>query len=670
MIYKNKKVKIITVIMMIIFMSSWLFINYSNVQAYSVSTQKTGIENFPDSYKPYLNELKSKHPNWSFVAVYTHLDFNYVVKNEMVTNRSLVPLSYPTSWKLNDNQVESGWVNASESAVSYSLDPRNFLTEEKIFQFEVTTYNSTEHTVEAVKNILKNTPMGDENYEKKYKKNGNLEDMEKSYAEIIVEAGKNNNVSPVHLASRIIQENGGNILNNKCLYGSYPGYEGYYNFMNIGASPSGDGAVINALNYAKTNNWTTPELAINGAAKKIHDKYIYYGQNTVYFEKFDVNFIETSSYLFGSQYMTNIIAPSSESSLMYNAYSNTEKIDSNFVFHIPVYDNMPDSSVSVVDGEYEDDNTLVYLDDTSDTGVTDVFNIRSSPYSNSNDNLVTVIKETKEGQENRTIMTRIKKGNNTGWDKVRLADGREGYIVSKYVQEYIYTKVESVSIDITNKTLKIGDSFTLTPSVLPTTAKFKDVTWKSLDDSIATVDSQGIVTAVAVGETDITITTKDQNKTVKCKVKVIDDSKLPSEENEEVNFDSSLKVIDNKYISGISPQTTVKTLQSKITVKDLTFKVLDKDGNEINDESLVTTETRIVFYKDKEEKYKYEIFIRGDVNCDGKINSADLLSIVQYLKNKNTVNINAADVNYDEKVNSADLLRIVQYLKGKNQIEF
>lgn len=36
--------------------------------------KKEGIENFPDSYKPYLLELKKKYPNWHFVALYTNLD--------------------------------------------------------------------------------------------------------------------------------------------------------------------------------------------------------------------------------------------------------------------------------------------------------------------------------------------------------------------------------------------------------------------------------------------------------------------------------------------------------------------------------------------------------------------------------------------------------------------
>ena len=665
MIYENKKVKILTFIVMIVFMTSCLFINYSKIDAYTVSTKKTGIENFPESYKSYLNNLKAKHPNWTFVAVYTHLDFDYVIQNEMVTNRSLIPISYPASWKLNDDQVEYGWVNASRNAVSYSLDPRNFLTEEKIFQFEVNTYNSSEHTVEAVKNILKGTPMGDANYEKKYKKNGELVDMDKSYAEIIVEAGKNNNVSPVHLASRIIQENGGNILNNKCLYGSYPGYEGYYNFMNVGASPTGEGALINALNYAKNNGWTNPELAINGAAKKIYNQYIYYGQNTVYFEKFDVNFVESSLYLFGSQYMANIIAPSSESSLMYKAYNNTNKMDSSFVFHIPVYDNMP-SSVEIVDGEYTDDNTLVYLDDTSDYGVTDVFNIRSTPYSNSSSNVIATIVETKEGQDNRTLMTRIKKGNNTGWDKVRLSDGREGYVASQYVKEYVYSKVESVSLDTTAKTLKVGESLKLNAKVLPDNAKDKSVKYSSSNNSVATVDNNGNVVAKAAGDATITVTSNDQGKTATCNIKVI--SKIDINDDEEIKFDESLNLTEDNYIYNLSENTTVETLKSKINVKGLTYKIVNDKSSELQNSDIVTTGSRVQVLRNGNTIGEYVVIILGDVNCDGKITSSDYVLIKNHIMDVSKLSAiaaKAADMNKDTSVNAPDYVLVKNYIMSK-----
>ena len=666
MIYVSKKKRILAFFMMIVLLVSCLFINYNGVQAYSVSTKKTGINNFPSSYQSYLNKLKSKHPNWNFVAVYTHLDWNYVIDNEMVTNRSLVPITSPNSWKLNEKQVESGWVNASRKAVTFFLDPRNFLTEEKIFQFEVNTYNSSEHTLEAVTNILKGTPMGEVvdgvDYTKKYKKSGKWVDMKKSYAQIILEAGKKYNVSPVHLASRIIQENGGNILNNKCIYGSYSGYEGYYNFMNVGATPDGEGAVVNALKYAKNNGWTDPEKAIYGAAKKIYDQYIYYGQNTIYFEKFDVNFIETSKYLFGSQYMTNIIAPSSESNIMYKAYNASNKINSNFTFNIPVYDNMPSSTTDIVDGEYTADNTLVYLDDTSDKGVTDTFNIRDIP----DGSIIEVIKETKEGQDNRTILTRILKGKNTGWDKVRLPDGREGYVSSKYVKEYSYVKVQSVSLNEINKSLKIGEEFKLTATVSPNNAKIKDITWSTSDASVATVDDTGKVVAKGAGEAKIKVTTKDQSKTAECSVQVI--SKVDLQTDEEITFDKSLNVSEDNYISNVEIDTTVQDLKKKINVKGLEFKVLDKDSKELKDTDLIATGTKVQILRKDTIAGEYIVIVYGDVNLDAKITASDYVLIKNHIMGTGKLSVTAykaADMNKNSKVAASDYVLIKNYIMKK-----
>ena len=50
-------------------------------------------------------------------------------------------------------QEASDWVSASKSAVEYYMDPRNFLDEKHIFQFESTSYDGTQ-TKEGVEAIL------------------------------------------------------------------------------------------------------------------------------------------------------------------------------------------------------------------------------------------------------------------------------------------------------------------------------------------------------------------------------------------------------------------------------------------------------------------------------------------------------------------------------------
>ena len=65
--------------------------------SYSYKTE--GIESFPESYKPYLLELQKQYPNWTFTALYTELDWKYVIDNENKFGVSLVPKSYSDAWK-------------------------------------------------------------------------------------------------------------------------------------------------------------------------------------------------------------------------------------------------------------------------------------------------------------------------------------------------------------------------------------------------------------------------------------------------------------------------------------------------------------------------------------------------------------------------------------------
>ena len=84
------------------------------------------------------------------------------------------------------------------------------------------------------------------------------------------------------------------------------------------------------------------------------------------------------------------------------------------------------------------------------------------------------------------------------------------------------TPAESISLNLTEASLKVDETTTLTATVLPETATNKTVTWKSSNEAIATVDANGKVTAVAVGEATITATTTDgSNLSATCKVTVV-----------------------------------------------------------------------------------------------------------------------------------------------------
>ena len=82
--------------------------------------------------------------------------------------------------------------------------------------------------------------------------------------------------------------------------------------------------------------------------------------------------------------------------------------------------------------------------------------------------------------------------------------------------------VQTISLDETTKELEVGDSFKLVASVGPSDATNKAISWSSNNESVATVDDEGLVTAIAVGGATITAATADgSNLYGTCAVTVI-----------------------------------------------------------------------------------------------------------------------------------------------------
>ncbi len=84
-------------------------------------------------------------------------------------------------------------------------------------------------------------------------------------------------------------------------------------------------------------------------------------------------------------------------------------------------------------------------------------------------------------------------------------------------------KVTDVSLDQSEVTIKVGATLQLNAIITPDDAKEKGVTWSSSDDSIATVDENGNITAKKKGTATIKVVTKDGNHEATCKVTVSTD---------------------------------------------------------------------------------------------------------------------------------------------------
>lgn len=319
------------------------------------------VEQFPVSYQAALRALKDAHPQWIFVPMNTNIDWGSAIANEIGGGKSLVHSSLPDCMK--EGSYDNGsWYFASEDALKLYMDPRNSLTENAIFQFEQLTYNESYHTEGAVDVFLNNTFMRNDH---------NAPGTDKTFAKIFWEVGRDKNVSPFHLASRVYQEQGQGT--SPLISGTYGGYEGFYNYFNVGATGSSDQEYIeNGLKYAKNKNWYNAYESIRGGAETISGNYIGRGQDTLYLQKFNV----TTNNTFNHQYMQNVSAPASEALSIKKLYQSAGAFDSTFVFKIPVYNNMPEtacarpeSSTNVALRIPDGYSTAVYLDGVEYTGV-------------------------------------------------------------------------------------------------------------------------------------------------------------------------------------------------------------------------------------------------------------------------------------------------------------
>ena len=254
-----------------------------------------------------------------------------------------------------------------------------------------------------------------------------------------------------------------------------------------------------------------------------------------------------------------------------------------------------------------------------------------------------------------------------------------------------------------NVTLEIGETVTLKATITPDNATNKNMTWHSENEDIASV-SNGIVTAVGHGETTITVTTEDGEKTAECTILVIEPE--PEEihvENVELNLqDISLEIgekatlvavitpndatnknviwtsedenvasVDNGIVTAIRPGETMitvttedgeKTAECKITVmeeKEELISTISYDCTELTNQNVVAT---ITFNRDdvtitnNEGKNEYVFEENGTFTfeyIDGDGNVSQNIARVTWI-DKETPKI---DVNY-ETINNGKVVKV------------
>lgn len=353
---------------------------------------------FPSSYWSGLCSLKSSHSNWDFVAMTTDttgntIDWNMSVNAESSCGKNYISTSNAAYKDSGCTKTgDSGYYPVSTSAVKYYMDPRNFLNEVNIFMFESQNRNDS---------------VNQESYKTASSKifgNSYLIQQIPNLTEYIKNASNETGVSQTAIASRIKQELGNAKLgytypvDGSALYSVVSGnyttrtgwtYNGvsvdnYYNFFNIAAYDGSD-VTKQALIYALNHKWggtgnqdVDRQAAVTGGSQFLNNKYVGMGQNTAYYQKFNIfPSVTTSRYL--NQYMTNIQAPVSESKILYNAYKDAGILDSSFKFYIPVYQGMDSTPTSVEDVE---NNSNTNNNPTQKSSVESIVNSAGFRYSN------------------------------------------------------------------------------------------------------------------------------------------------------------------------------------------------------------------------------------------------------------------------------------------------
>ena len=402
---------------------------------------------------------------------------------------------------------------------------------------------------------------------------------EKTYADAFMDAAQTNNISPYVLVSRVIQEIG--INGSTIVSGTVVGYEGYYNFYNINAyGNSSEETINNGLAHAKNEGWDNPYKAIIGGASFLGSNYVSQGQDTLYLQKWDLLGPSYATH----QYMQNIQAPTTESAKTYRGYNSINLLDSNFVFSIPVFTDLPEKTDLGSSG-----NPNNYL---SSLKINDIVLIENAVH---------------ENNFNVEIDSNI-------------------------------TSVEINATSVSNKATVSG-----TGSV--------SLTGNTETVPVTVISENGLSRVYTINIT-----------------RVINEEVVPT--NEEILKKAEINN-DGTYIYGNEINTDISTILNKIisAYENMVVTSFDKNNGEKNS-GIIASGDKIKVKTTKEEK-EYTIVVYGDVNSDGKISSADYISIKNHIMETNKLTdseLKYADANKDGKVNSADYISIKNHIMEVGKI--
>ncbi len=717
----NMKKKIVIILLITLISQVILFFKPINVvKADSNRYQyNSGSMRYP-GYKDRIDILKAVHPNWNFVIMETGLDWNDVIANEYTghfdTPSNLIQ-GKSGGWICSicgSRVYDTGeWMCASESAIRYYMDPRNWLVDSPyLFQFLQTDYMET--LDQDIYTALNGTFL-----------------YSWDIAEIINRVCRNNNASPYFIIARILQEqgnSGGRTYKMLDTDGTI-----YYNLFNIGATGNTENEVYwNALAKAKQNGWTSIESCLNGGISFILSSYISYKQNTLYLNKFDV---ESYLGLYSHQYMQNIEAPKNEAISMYNKMKNANLLNRNLTFIIPVYENMPqtasvspdtsgevfpknirvkeghsgimvrsgrstssgildriaDSSVVILSVErYSDgwhkivleNGTVGYLKFNTDylEEIPDVTNCYETKKINSKGTILM----SGPGLEHVEI-TNLNAGeeviriDNSGrynfggkiWDRIIIKDGRQGFVIRDYLEDI---RVDEGNNENTQNQTEnnIGENIVEenpSENITGENNQIEEETKNQIEDNNITEDQNIVENGNNTNENsseNITVEGNNTGSKPEDNNIVENQNNIESENNTEENNNTTIPEENNN-----TTNETKNELIEDDTKDERKYLIIGPDKQSADLGGIVTkdgveTEEAGTGYLIVIDGKEYIIVKRGDANGDGYVKANDYLIIKDYIIGTNTSlkdeYLQASDVTNDKAVKANDYLKIKDHI--------
>ena len=440
----------------------------------------------------------------------------------------------------------------------------------------------------------------------------------------------------------------------------FHGYEALYNFYNIGATSSSEpmGAIINGLKYARDGKgassetkakyqipWNTKERAITGGGIFIGSSYINIGQDTIYLQKFHV-YDKNNKELFWHQYMTNVLAPYSESNIIYKGYLNSNLLNSEINFIIPIYNNMPNlpcKNPNIIESDFVSDNKKMYAD------VETTLNIRSGPGTSY---------ETITRIDRNEKITRIEKGIQKGdlWDRVVLENGIVGYAFQSYLKEVPEVEIESINLYTEKTTINKNETAKINIEVIPKDANKEKITLTSSEPNIIKVDNEGNMFALKGGKASITATAPNKvSATIDIEVysKVenmeIDIDKITLFENDSYNLVVTIYPEDasnkNVIFSSLNDDIAKVSKDGKITgIKEGKTEILVKsEDSKIEKQIEVTVRKKL---DESQLKFDKNLTIKGNIISGFDYKNMTVENIKKYI----TTNYKIQFENYKEEL--------------------